>query len=99
MDFVVGEVLSAGAGRLKLLADGVPLAEKDLWVNEVLTEGYSPKLIGQLPGSCPDGRTMTPVMVNQLTRGESDLKAGDRVALLTADHQTYHLICKVVRYG
>ena len=49
-----------------------------------------------LPGSCPDGSTQTPVRKDQLTRAEFALNAGDRVVLLTEDQQEYYLICKVV---
>lgn len=99
MDFVIGEVLSAGEGALSVRAEGLPLAKRDLWVNEALLPGYSPKLAGVLTGSCPDGNTVTTVSKDQLTRSELALRAGDRVVLLTTDHQTYYLICKAVRYG
>ena len=99
MDFVIGEVLAVGEGKVSVLAEGLSLTEKDLWVDEALLPGYSPKLAGTLPGTCPDGGTVTPVKKDQLTRGSSPLAAKDRVVLLTTDHQTFYLICKVVRYG
>lgn len=99
MDFVIGEVLSAGEGTLSVRAEGLPLTKKDLWVNEALLPGYSPKLEGTLLGFCPDGGVITQVSKDQLTRSELALRAGDRVVLLTTDHQTYYLICKAVRYG
>ena len=73
------------------------LTAEDLWINEDLLEGYSPKLVGALPGTCPDGGTLTPVSADQLTRGEFALKAGDRVVLLTLDGQDYYLLAKAVR--
>lgn len=99
MDFVIGEVLSAGEDTLSVRAEGLPLSRRDLWVNEALLPGYSPKLTGILPGTGVHGLTSTPVTRDQLTRSELAIGVGDRVVLLTADHQTYYLICKAVRYG
>lgn len=97
--FVIGQVLVGSQEGLVLQANGLPITANQIWINEALLAGYSPKLVGQLPGTCPDGGTMTPVTKDQLTRGEFALKAGDRVVLLTQDEQSYYLICKVVRLG
>lgn len=101
MDFVIGEVLAAGAGALSLRAEGLSLSGEDLWINEALRPGYSPKLAGTLTAYHPTGSILgtVPVAAGQLAREASPLAAGDRVVLLTPDHQTYYLICKAVRYG
>lgn len=101
MDFVVGEVLTAGADGLALLAEGLPLSGADIWINEELRPGYSPALAGRLTAYNAAGlaAATVPVAAGQLTREASPLAAGDRVVLLTPDHQTYYLICKAVRYG
>ena len=99
--FAVGKVLSGTEQGLRVQCGGTRLTAADIWINEALLAGYSPKLIARapLPGTCPDGATSTPVTKDQLTRGEFALKAGDRVVLLTEDQQTYYLICKVVTLG
>ena len=98
--FCIGTVL-VGSQEGSLPARGawieITTAAEDLWINEDLLEGYSPKLVGALPGTCPDGGTLTPVSADQLTRGEFALKAGDRVVLLTLDGQDYYLLAKAVR--
>lgn len=94
--FSIGSVLSGTQEGLTIQCGGTVLEASDLWCNEALLEGYSPKLEGDLPGSCPDGSTQTPVRKDQLTRAEFALNAGDRVVLLTEDQQEYYLICKVV---
>lgn len=101
MDFVIGEVLSAGAGGLELLAEGLSLSGSDLWINEALLPGYSPALAGVLTIRDSFDNVVATVTATpgSLTRAFSPLAAGDRVVLLTTDHQTYYLICKVVRYG
>ena len=100
MDFVIGEVLSAGAGGLSLRAEGLALAQEDVYVNEALLPGHSPMLAGTLRGTGYQGAAVTvEVKPGQLTRAASPLEAGDRVVLLTPDHQAYYLICKAVRYG
>ena len=95
--FCIGTVLTGGREGLKISCMGMELTADDLWINADLLEGYSPKLVGVLPGTCPDGGTLTPVSVDQLTRGEFGLKAGDRVVLLTLDGQDYYLLAKVVK--
>ena len=95
--FCIGTVLTGGREGLKISCMGIELTADDLWINADLLEGYSPKLVGVLPGTCPDGGTLTPVSVDQLTRGEFGLKAGDRVVLLTLDGQDYYLLAKVVK--
>lgn len=97
--FAIGEVKVGSQEGLEVQCGGNMLTAKDIWINEALLEEYCPKLIAvdPLPGTCPDGRTSTPVTKEQLTRGEFALTAGDRVVLLTADEQAYYLICKVVR--
>ena len=99
--FAIGMVKAGSQDGLQVQCGGTLLTAKDIWINEALLAGYSPKLIAQspLPGTCPTGRTETPVTKDQLTRGEFALKAGDRVVLLTEDQQTYYLICKVVTLG
>lgn len=87
--FCIGQVTAGTEPGLKIQCDGLELTANQIWINEALLEGYSPKLSGTLPGTCPDGRTSTPVTESQLTRGAFALKAGDRVVLL-ADH---HLCC------
>lgn len=94
--FAVGKVLNETQEGLRIQCGGNVLTAEQIWCNETLLEGYSPKLEGDLPGSCPDGVTNTPVTKDQLTRAEFALKEGDRVVLLTEDQQIYYLICKVV---
>lgn len=93
----IGQVLVGSQEGLQVQCGGNVLTAADIWINEALLEGYSPKLIGSLPGTCPDGGTNTPVTKDQLTRSEFALTAGDRVVLLTEDEQAYYLLCKVVR--
>lgn len=97
--FSIGLVKTGSEERLEVQCGGTLLTAADIWINEALLTGYSPKLIAEtpLPGTCPDGTTHTPVTADQLTRGEFALKAGDRVVLLTEDQQFYYLICKVVK--
>lgn len=97
--FVVGRVLAAGEGELRVSANGQELAGEDLWINEDLLPGHCPKLKGILSGTCSShgGDVTTPVQPFQLTRGGHALAKGDRVVLLTEDCQVYYLICKVVR--
>lgn len=99
--FAIGEVKVGSQEGLQVQCGGNVLTANDIWINESLLVGYSPKLIAvePLPGTCPDGRTSTPVTKDQLTRGEFALKRGDRVVLLTQDEQSYYLICKVVQLG
>ncbi len=97
--FVIGQVLEAKKGVLRVAADGQELKAEDLWVNEDLLPGYCPQLEGTLKGTCSShgGDVTTPVKESQLTRGKHALAKGDRVVLLTGDQQDYYLICKVVR--
>lgn len=97
--FVVGRVLAAGEGELRVSANGQELTAEDLWVNEDLLPGYCPRLKGDLSGTCSShgGEVTTPVQPPQLTRGGHALARGDRVVLFTEDSQFYYLICKVVR--
>lgn len=97
MALAIGQVLVGSQEGLQVQCGGNVLTAADIWINEALLEGYSPKLIGSLPGTCPDGGTTTPVTKDQLTRSEFALAAGDRVVLLTEDEQAYYLLCKVVR--
>ena len=94
--FAIGKVLAGSREGLRVQCGGTVLTAQDIWCDEALLAGYSPKLTGSLPGTCPDGSTMTPVTKDQLKRSEFALKAGDRVVLLTEDQQIYYLICKVV---
>ena len=96
MALAIGQVLVGSQEGLQVQCGGNVLTAADIWINEALLEGYSPKLIGSLPGTCPDGGTNTPVTKDQLTRSEFALTAGDRVVLLTEDEQVYYLLCKVV---
>lgn len=96
--FVIGRVLAAGEGVLRVSADGQELTAEDLWVNEDLLPGYCPQLKGTISGTCSSGGAVSvPVEEPQLTRGRHALAKGDRVVLLTEDCQFYYLICKVVR--
>ena len=97
MALAIGQVLVGSQEGLQVQCGGNVLTAADIWINGALLEGYSPKLIGSLPGTCPDGGTNTPVTKDQLTRSEFALTAGDRVVLLTEDEQAYYLLCKVVR--
>lgn len=97
MALAIGQVLVGSQEGLQVQCGGNVLTTADIWINEALLEGYSPKLEGSLPGTCPDGGTHTPVTPEQLTRAEFALRAGDRVVLLTEDEQAYYLLCKVVR--
>lgn len=97
--FVVGKVLSAGEGVLRVFANGQELREEDLWVNEDLLPGYCPQLKGTIYGTCSShgGSVTTPVEEPRLTRGKHALARDDRVVLLTEDWQDYYLIAKAVR--
>lgn len=97
--FVIGEVLEAGKGVLRVFANGHELKTEDLWVNEDLLPGYCPQLKGTVYGTCSShgGSVTTPVKEPQLTRGKHALVKNDRVVLLTADWQAYYVIAKVVR--
>lgn len=97
--FVIGEVLEAGKGVLRVFANGHELKTEDLWVNEDLLPGYCPQLKGTVYGTCSShgGSVTTPVKEPQLTRGKHALAKGDRVVLLTEDWQVYYVIAKVVR--
>ena len=95
--FCIGQVTVGTDEGLKVQCSGLELTADQIWINEALLVGYSPKLVGTLPGTCPDGTTITPVTKDQLTRGEFALNAGDRVVLFTQDEQAYYLICKVVK--
>lgn len=100
--FRLGEVKEAGADSLRIACDGLELDNDDLWVNPALMQGYSPKLVGTLTGTCTCGAhtgvATTPVHKDDQTRGETGLKPGDRVVLLvTGDGQSYYVLCKVVK--
>lgn len=91
---MLGEILQAEP--LRLQANGLTIEQDSIRINETMLVGYSPKLVGDLPGTCPDGGTMTPVTKDQLTRGEFALKAWDQVVVFSPDGQTYYILCKVV---
>lgn len=97
--FVIGTVLEAGEGVLRVFANGMELKTEDLWVNEALLPGYCPQLKGTLNGTCSShgGSVTTPVKEPQLTRGKHALSKDDRVVLLTEDWQFYYVIAKVVQ--
>lgn len=97
--FVIGEVLEASEGVLRVFANGHELKTEDLWVNEDLLPGYCPQLKGTVYGTCSShgGSVTTPVKEPQLTRGKHALAKNDRVVLLTEDWQAYYVIAKVVR--
>ncbi len=100
--FRLGEVLEAGPDSLRISCDGMELDNEDLWVNPALMRDYSPKLVGTLTGTCKcdlhSGTCTTQVCKDDLTRGETGLKKGDRAVLLaTGDGQTYYVLCKVVK--
>lgn len=97
--FVIGTVLEAGEGVLRVFANSMELKTEDLWVNEALLPGYCPQLKGTLNGTCSShgGSVTTPVKEPQLTRGKHALSKDDRVVLLTEDWQFYYVIAKVVQ--
>lgn len=97
--FVIGQVLEAKKGVLRVAANGQELKTEDLWVNEDLLPGYCPQLKGTLNGTCSShgGSVTTPVKEPQLTRGKHALAKDDRVVLLTEDWQFYYVIAKVVQ--
>lgn len=97
--FVIGTVLEASEGVLRVFANGMELKTEDLWVNEALLPGYCPQLKGTLNGTCSShgGSVTTPVKEPQLTRGKHALSKDDRVVLLTEDWQFYYVIAKVVQ--
>lgn len=97
--FVIGTVLEAGEGVLRVFANGMELKTEDLWVNEALLPGYCPQLKGTLNGTCSShgGSVTTLVKELQLTRGKHALSKDDRVVLLTEDWQFYYVIAKVVQ--
>lgn len=97
--FVVGTVLEAGEGILRVFANGMELKTEDLWVNEALLPGYCPQLKGTLSGTCSShgGSVTVPVAGTELTRGKHALAKDDRVVLLTEDQQDYYVIAKVVQ--
>lgn len=92
----MGEVLAGTQEGLRLRCMGLEIGQEDIRINENLLAGYSPKLVGDLPGTCPDGGTMTPVTRDQLSRGEFALKAGDQVVVFSEDGQIFTILCKVV---
>lgn len=92
----LGEVTAGGQEALQVRCNGLELRGEDLWINEALLEGYSPKLEGTLYGTCPDGQTVTPVTRDQLRRAEFALKPGDRLVLASDDEQSYTILCKAV---
>ena len=97
--FVIGRVLEAGDGVLRIFANGQELKTEDLWVSEALLPGYCPRLTGTLTGTCSShgGSVTVPVVGTELTRGKHALARDDRVVLLTEDQQDYYVIAKVVQ--
>lgn len=91
---MLGKILQAQPLRLE--ANGLTIEPDSILVNETMTKGYSPKLVGTLTGTCPDGRTTTQVGKDDLARGELALKPGDQVVVASPDGQTYYILCKVV---
>ncbi len=92
---VVGVVTQFGGGTLRVTADGLPLTEKDIRVNADLVEDM--QVSGSLDGSvnCSFG-SISRMTLSAGTLTRPSLAAGDRVLLLTADRQTYYLVCRVV---
>lgn len=92
---VLGEVTQFGGGKLRVTADGLPLTEKDILINADLVQDM--QVSGTLDGmvNCSYG-SISRMTVNKGTLTRPPLAAGDRVLLLTADRQTYYLVCKVV---
>lgn len=91
---MLGKILQAQPLRLE--TNGLTIEQDSILVNEAMKQGYSPKLVGILTGTCPDGSTTTPVEKDDLTRGEFALQAGDIVVVMSPDGQTYYILCKVV---
>ena len=92
---VIGEVVQFGGGKLRVTADGLALTEKDILINAELVRDM--RVSGTLDGSvnCSYG-SISRMTVSEGTLKRPALTAGDRVLLLTADRQTYYLVCKVV---
>lgn len=96
--FCIGQVTAGTEEGLKIQCGGLELTADQIWINEALLTGYSPKLAGTIHGICSSpGSTTDEVKKDDLTREEFALKAGDRVVLLTQDNQTYYLLCKAVK--
>ena len=91
---MLGKVLQAEP--LRLQCNGLTIEQDSILVNEAMKQGYSPKLVGTLTGTCPDGSTTTPVEKDDLTRSEFALKEGDQVVVMSPDGQIYYILCKVV---
>lgn len=91
---MLGTILEAEP--LRLQANGLTIEQDSIRINESMKQGYSPKLVGTLTGTCPDGSTTTPVEKDDLTRGEFALKKDDLVVVMSPDDQTYYILCKVV---
>ena len=91
---MIGKVVSTSP--LKVWADGLDLGLESLWINEALLAGYDPGLSGTLTGTGSMGPVTTEVKPGELTRETAALQAGDSVAVLSLDRQTYYILCKVV---
>lgn len=91
---LIGTVVSVSP--LKVWADGLEVEPKALWINPALLAGYDPGLSGTLTGTGAMGTVTTKVEPGDLTRKTAALQAGDSVAVLSTDRQTYYILCKVV---
>ena len=91
---LIGTVVSAAP--LKVRVDGLEVGAESLWVNAALVAGYDPGLSGKLSGTGAMGTVTTKVEPGDLTRKTAALQAGDSVAVLSTDRQTYYVLCKVV---
>ena len=91
---LIGTVVSAAPLRIRL--DGLDVGAESLRINAALLAGYDPGLSGTLTGTGAMGTVTTKVEPGDLTRKTAALQAGDSVAVLSTDRQTYYFLCKVV---
>ena len=91
---LIGTVVSAAPLRIRL--DGLDVGAEALRINAALLAGYDPGLSGTLTGTGAMGTVTTKVEPGDLTRKTAALQAGDSVAVLSTDRQTYYILCKVV---
>ena len=72
--FLIGQVLEAGRGKLRIACNGLQLEPEDLYLPPGLTYKWETDY-----------------------GGDSNLRKGDRLVILSADAQDYYVICKAVR--
>lgn len=91
---LIGTVVSVSP--LKVRVDGLDVGAESLRINAALLAGYDPGLSGTLTGTGSMGPVTTEVKPGDLSREKDALQAGDSVAVLSLDRQTYYILCKVV---